>query len=745
MAAVVLGLGLIMLAFPMRTVPPRWLVVGGAVLVLWPLAGLMPAGPLAAEGWRARLEAGGGLDLGWLHSVQPWLTLEAAVVAGCFMVWAVYLTGQPLNERQRVGWMGVHVGTLAVVAAVALFAHGTDTAVPGWPEDRFGPFPNRNQTANVFALAGVLGVALGLRQLRHGHRSGWAWLGVAVILLGAVLVNGSRAGLILFLAGCGWWTAWVAQGGRGKSWMGGAVTALLLLAALALLLGGPALERVLDSSRTPQGWTEDARVAVQRDAWAMTMDHPVRGVGLASFEGVFAFYRNHYQGTARVIHPESDWLWLAGEAGWPAVVVLAVLVGVGLWYCLPRPGAGERRLRQAALVGAGLFLAHSLIDVPGHRAGSLLAGLAMIPLAWPATGAAAAGVRFRAFGAVAGLGVTLCGVVLAAQAAGRLDPPTQLRKARLLEECLAYDRAGLHHEVINAAAAGIRLAPLEWRFHFHSARARLRTNVGWAQARREFRRARLLEPDDPMTPFQEGALWLGRDEDLVVEAWAEAMRRTDRPVELFRRMLGLAEGRAGLIERMEALTVGRPELDFFFLAKVSEEVFEQRLKSLLARTPEEAGLRPEDAHAFFTAWRERRGDARFVAELATHPAWEAVGWPWAALVHGNAGRWEEALALTDRYLARPAMPPPAEDRVRARQRLMRHPDDLPAGFALAAAEAAAGNWAEAARLLEPLSRQKEVPAYVFYALAEARRRDGDPRGGWQAMSLYLQLRPPERR
>lgn len=740
-AWIFLMLGVCLLFFPMRAAVPWWVVAGCGVLALWPLTAFLPVGPDHGP-WREQLEGEGFPWLGSLQTVQPWLSAEAGLCSAVLLAWAVFLTGQPMQVRQRLIWMRVQVGAFAVLTLAALLAYVLELAVPGWPEGKFGPFPNRNQTGTVLAIAGVVGLALGLRQLRHGHREGWGWLGVTGLFLVGLLVNGSRAGLILFLGGCGLWCLWnVFEGGRGGwrfSRLARAATIILLLGAVTLLVGGTALDRILKSSESPALWMEDARLAVQRDALALAFDHPWRGTGLANFEGVFAFYRNYYQGTARPLHPESDWLWLAGEAGWPAVSLLAGMLAAAFRYCWPGQSGGERRLRQAALVAAGLFLFHSMVDVPGHRLGSLLTGMACIALVWPGSAMLVPpGRALRIVMMAAGGLSVLLGAVMLAQLRGQVSVPSEIRRQQLMADAESALRARQPMEAIRLAQEGIQLSPLDWRFHFLSAQGRLVIDAGWDHARREFARARMLEPDHPETPLREGALWIGKDEERVMEAWKEAMRRTDRAHDLFHQMRTLAGGHAGLWEKLEALVAIRPELEFYFLAQAKEDVFERRLAHALARTPAEVGLRPGDARGFFSAWRQRRGDERFVRELAAHPAWEAQGWPWAARALAAQGKYREALELTRRYLNPPAMPGAAADPTRARQTLLRHPDDLPAGFSLAMLHASAGDWGAAVRRLEHLSRLPGVPAYVFYALAEARRHSDDERGAWEAMAVYL--------
>ena len=78
------------------------------------------------------------------------------------------------------------------------------------------------------------------------------------------------------------------------------------------------------------------RVLIYQDTLSLIRDAPLTGVGLGLFRYVFPQYQIRSASTSRSIHPESDWLKLAAEAGWPAALllaggVLAALFVFGQW------------------------------------------------------------------------------------------------------------------------------------------------------------------------------------------------------------------------------------------------------------------------------------------------------------------------------------------------------------------------------------------------------------------------------
>jgi O-antigen ligase len=75
----------------------------------------------------------------------------------------------------------------------------------------------------------------------------------------------------------------------------------------------------------------DFRMSVFGDAVKLIRDFPVTGVGLGSFAGAFSQYRDRSATEAVALHPESDWLMFAAEAGLPALFCAAGLILLVFW------------------------------------------------------------------------------------------------------------------------------------------------------------------------------------------------------------------------------------------------------------------------------------------------------------------------------------------------------------------------------------------------------------------------------
>ena len=126
----------------------------------------------------------------------------------------------------------------------------------------------------------------------------------------------------------------------------------------------------------------DFRLKIFHDTLWMIKATPWTGTGLGAFEAIFPLYRSASVLQQRVLHPESDWLWLVAEAGLPGMVATA---GFAIWMGA-RAGRQLARRRdrsmQIALCVACLgVLAHSFVDVPAHRLGTLMPALLLMGLA----------------------------------------------------------------------------------------------------------------------------------------------------------------------------------------------------------------------------------------------------------------------------------------------------------------------------------------------------------------------------
>ena len=164
-------------------------------------------------------------------------------------------------------------------------------------------------------------LACGQDDIRLGRKRWLFWaLGLAA-LVAAIILNFSRAGILILVAGSGLWLGAFAlrKGSAARIALG--ISVLLILLTVMLLFGGQTFERFNLRSPEGSGLATDLRWAIFRDALQLIRASPWCGIGLGNFDEVFAVFRNASLTSARTIHPESDWFWLWVELGWPAVML----------------------------------------------------------------------------------------------------------------------------------------------------------------------------------------------------------------------------------------------------------------------------------------------------------------------------------------------------------------------------------------------------------------------------------------
>jgi tetratricopeptide (TPR) repeat protein len=555
-AVVVGAFGALLALAPARRWPERgfwWPALG---LLLLAASAWWPARWFHAAPWRLEAEAA-GIALPATLSPQPELSSEAMVLLAAGLAWAGWLAAQPWDARSRRLAARTLAGGLIALAAVALMAWHFGLRVPGWLDERgFGPFPNRNHTGHVLALGAVLALGCAGDAARRNPWRALPWVAGAAVTLAALAVNYSRGGVLLFLGAAGMWAALAAWQRRSWKMIALGASALLALSALLLVAGGPFAARFAGGA--------DSQIAFRRLIWQDTLAlihaGPWCGVGLGNFEALFPFYRTASVIQQRVLHPESDWLWLAAEVGWPGVALALAVLFACVRSAFPMETGTLRRLRGAALAAGIAAALHGLIDVPAHRLGSALAALLVLALARreaPAT--TASGVAAAVW---RGLGVGLI-----AAAAWWWPASGDLKDAKALSQ------AGQFAKAEAAATRALRRAPLNWSAYF--TRAGARACAGHTlEALADFRRARLLEPHYAGVPLEEGRFWASRTPALALPAWREALRRVSPPEDeaIFGAMMAAAPDDAAFRAELLAMAHDRPalQLEWFQAAPAAE-------------------------------------------------------------------------------------------------------------------------------------------------------------------------------
>lgn len=362
------GLALVLLA----RATPGWLngLRSPAALALL----LLLVAPLSAVIWRA---------------LPSSLGLGATAVIGTGL--AVLLVAQGLSREQRalaaeaLCWGLLAAGLASVaVSLVQVFmpgwADGTVIARSGIPGRAVGNLRQPNHLASLMMWASVAAVFV-------TERRGWRWL-LAPLLFACVftvVLSASRTGFI-GIAMLAVWGLVDRQLSR---------PARLALLATPLMLGvswwlmaqwsaeGHAFGA---ASRLSEGAGSPSRLAILRDAWALTLANPWLGVGWGEFNVAWSLTPFPTRPVAFFDHTHNLPSQLAVELGLPWAGAVLALLSWALWKAWRGAArAGEDApLRRAALMIVLTIALHSLLEYPLWYAYFLLPACFALGLALPA-------------------------------------------------------------------------------------------------------------------------------------------------------------------------------------------------------------------------------------------------------------------------------------------------------------------------------------------------------------------------
>ena len=753
--AIAAGL-LLMLAPPRHGMPlALTLLFTGAFLIA-----CLPLLPLSWGGrpeWWMALEKDFGLTLGKAWTAQPWVTLESIARFFVSIAWLMWwLCRAPDYGSQRL-IMRLLGGGVTVLALVALAFRMLGWEPELWDNPlapQFGPLANRNVFAGLVSLGMIASLAAAYDLHRRLHK-GWMIYAVAMVpLLGAVLVNRSRAGLVIFVLTVVLWlmTSTFRQGMMQRLAIAGSI--ILVVTTALMIFGRQLMERFVNEQESVAGViANDGRLPVFREALNMARSSPVVGWGMGNFQPVFALTNEMHDTRDRFLHPESDWLWMLIETGYLAVGLLAAIaLMLARWCRLPEAlrsevRRGEHRLHTAAAIGVGLALAHSLVNpvlhcLPFMLCVSVLGGIAIQPLHWVNHRKLPSVLTFR----LAGVVCVLCGVAwISAENGGTLIFGETASTAQLTAAQEALDRKDAA-AALTASDNAVVAAPLKWDCYFERASTKLESGLAPAEASADFAIARFLEPSLPLIPYSEGEVWLIHRPEFAISAWREAIRRQPAlyRAQFFGQMLSLAHPYPALRPALRSLAT-EPQMlvQYMSWATVQEDRI-QALNDLLEHYPNLEQLQPKERRYVFRIWYENGDRAKLMDGLKSQPQWMKDGWELAATSYAAGGDSKAAYEL-----AMEMIPPPVKAVASSDASLQQletefagNPADIRRGLTLFRAQMDNGKYREALATLTKVNTGTSVPKYLDYEFAKVHAKLGDYIRAWQSVRAFLEKNPP---
>jgi len=730
--------------------PPRFslgLASNLVLLALVLLAGtaFLPANWFYQPNWRATYINDFGIALPNTLSLQPWITGTSFISFLAGLTWLYVVCSERLGLREVRSALRLFAAGITALAAICILFWLAKTAPPFWHNERnFGSFPNRNQTGNLFAVTAIIILACGQDDIRKGRKRWIVWGAALALMVAAIILNFSRAGIGILVAGSALWLGIFSLCQRSPSRIALVVSLLLLMLTALLLFGGQTLERFHLRNLANAGISNDFRWRIFSDVFQLIRDSPWVGIGLGNFEDVFAIFRAASYSDRRAIHPESDWLWLWTELGWLAVVLVMVGLILLVRKIYPLREGTNQRYRLASLIAAILFALHGLVDVSGHRVGTSFAAMFLLGLSLHRPHSfkpsRSVSILFRLIGLI--LLVVGSSWVVAAEGQKLLPGSIGVTNAKQL--ATIDNRERNFAETIAVTTTGLKWAPLDWELYFSRAVAEAELKQT-DNALTDFRRARFLEPISYELPLAEGNIWLSSQPVLAATAWREALRRAGpERAGVFASMLSKASLRSTEVSRILAeLGVSSHDLALPYLARISGADFNRALAKILENDPELSSFSETEKLALFAYWSER-GDAAELSRATTrHPDWLPYAWLGVAKYNAINNDLRAAYELTQRYGEPVALPRIASGASlqQLESRFRSAPDNYAIGYELYRAQMQSGRVDDALNTVRHFSERGNSPAYFRYLEAQCWAEKQNWERAWKAWQAFQAAQP----
>jgi Flp pilus assembly protein TadD len=726
--------------------PPR-LSLGAATnaifvaLLALALVAFLPAHWFFKPSWRSAVVDDFAIQLSATVSPQPWITAGAFISLLAGICWLYTVSTQQLELRSVRFQLRLFVTGIVLLATIAIALYLAHAAFPFWINQRgFGPFPNRNQTGNLLGLTSIVLLACGQDDMRHGRKRWVLWLAGLGVLVAAIILNFSRAGIAILVGGSALWIGVVALRQRSPARAAIGFSFLLLLLSAVLLLGGETLERFHLHGLRGTGISTDFRWKIFRDTFDLIRASPWCGIGLGNFDFVIAIFRNaSLTEDSRVLHPESDWLWIWSELGWPAVALTIIGAALLIRRVLPLQEGTNQRFRLATLISALIFAVHGLVDVSGHRVGTAFAGIFLLglslhrPLALKESRSIPIMFRFL------GLVLLVAGASWTGATYTKALQPGSVGVSNVKQLATAANRSRDFTGAVALTTRALEWAPLDWQLYFSRALGEVGAKQ-WANAVEDFRRARFLEPNAFEVPLTEGTVWLPSHPILAATAWREALRRAgSRRREVYSDMLNTASVKNPEVGRiLEEVGLKQPDLALAYLGRVKDEPFNHGVAELLQKDPNLQALNETEKLALFTLWSER-GDLEQLSHIVQqHRDWLRYAWLGMAKYNASKNDFRSAYELTQQFGDAVAMPRIAgtETLEELAQRYYTNPDNYSAGYALYREQMRRGRVDDALLIARHFSERGNAPAYFHFLEAQCWAAKENWERAWRAWLSY---------
>jgi hypothetical protein len=214
-----------------------------ALVALLAIKELAPAEWFGATLWRTAVTKEYGIELSPTHHPEPARVIDAWLATAVGAVWFLWVRRLAADRENRPFLAWSLFGAAILVGTVSFVTRGWDPQAiyglrptQGWRG--FGPFPNRNHTADLLAMGAVFGCGCVTWAVIR-RKWGAALFGMLALLLVlvALFTTESRGGLVAFGIGLMAYLLLVQLRLRNRKALSVAVAVALIVGALGLAFG----------------------------------------------------------------------------------------------------------------------------------------------------------------------------------------------------------------------------------------------------------------------------------------------------------------------------------------------------------------------------------------------------------------------------------------------------------------------------------------------------------------------------
>ena len=560
------SVGILIALFPPAFMTSKWLNVGLTFFFISLCSPLLPRSFVSIQSWRADLESL-GLETGNLISPHPTATIESLIIIGSILIIGLCSLGHRINRESFLKIATLFVIAIATYAVFAILFVQNEWNWAWNPNDEFGFFANRNHMATLMVMGSLVGVGSLILYLKKKNWTGFFinLLAVGVLCWSLLGFSVSRAGLILFILFQMIWFLFVFK----KNLNYKLVTSFIVLFCLACILFFLSdntlenrVEELVAEKKTDSKLINSEKKSnhsdilglrkyIHSDTYQMIKSEPWTGTGLGTYEFIFPFYKkeinafNERLSNNNVLHPESNWLDLAAQAGiLSTILALVCILPLLILTLLRNRKSRSWLLSLSCILSVFSILIHGIVDVPGQKIGIVMSGILLFGISIkPSHSKDKVSPRYVTFiYQLLAIGIFSLGLILVHSqwfSSGSIifsDTQMRMNKIQKLYQ-LSIDSAQEKDFVnqkkyiisaINLTKKAIQRTPLDPDLHFIRGKLYSFLDGNEDKIKSSFEIESILDSTWVDLPIRQSQVWLYIDTKETRRLWTEALERANK-------------------------------------------------------------------------------------------------------------------------------------------------------------------------------------------------------------------------